>query len=244
MLCRLFTSLLAISSVATAAPAQSVEEVVARANQARGGVEKLRALQAVRMTGTMTIASQANAPVTRITMEKKRPRRSRFEFTAQGRTGVQAYDGREAWGIPPVAGARPERLPEEMAGELVNEADIEGPLVDHKAKGHKVALVGREKLDGKDAVRLRVTLKSGDAEDVLLDATSYLELRSERRRVVRGTEIELETRFGDYREVGGLLWPHTIEVGPKGRPEKQLVTFEKIEVDPAIDDARFRMPLR
>jgi hypothetical protein len=61
---------------------------------------------------------------------------------------------------------------------------------------------------------------------------------------VRGTEIELETRFGDYREVGGLLWPHTIEVGPKGRPEKQLVTFEKIEVDPEIADARFRMPLR
>jgi hypothetical protein len=192
----------------------------------------------------MTIASQANAPVTQITLEKKRPRRSRFEFTAQGRTGVQAYDGREAWGIPPVAGARPERLPEEMAGELVNEADIEGPLVDHKAKGHKVALVGREKLDGKDALRLRVTLKGGDAQDVLLDATSYLELRTERSRVVRGTEIELETRFGDYREVGGLLWPHTIEVGPKGRPEKQLVTFEKIEVDPEIADARFRMPLR
>jgi hypothetical protein len=143
-----------------------------------------------------------------------------------------------------VAGARPERLPEEMAGELVNEADIEGPLVDYKAKGHEVALVGREKLDGKDVWRLRVTLKSGDAQDVLLDAQSYLELGTERRRVVRGTEIELESRFRDYREVGGLMWPHTIEVGPKGRPEKQLVTFEKIEVDPQIDDARFRMPRR
>ena len=244
MLCRVFTSLVAISSLAAAAPAQSVEEVIVRANQARGGVEKLRAVQAVRMSGRMTIASQANSPVTQITMEMKRPRRSRFEFKLQGVTGVQAYDGREAWGIPPVNGARPERLPEEMAGELVNQSDIEGPLVDHKAKGHRVALVGREKLDGKDTWRLRLTFKSGDVQDVLLDATSYLELRTERRRVVRGTEIELESRFGDYREVGGLMWPHTIEVGPKGRPEKQLVTFEKIEVDPEIDDARFRMPLR
>jgi hypothetical protein len=244
MLRRVLTSLVAISSLAGSAPAQSLEEVMARAIQARGGVEKLRALQAVRMTGKMTIASQANAPVTQITMEMKRPRRSRFEFKLQGVTGVQAYDGREAWGIPPMTGARPERLPEEMAGELVNQSDIEGPLVDHKAKGHKVALVGREKLDGKDAWRLRLTFKSGDVQDVLLDAASYLELRTERRRVVRGTEIELESRFGDYREVGGLMWPHTIEVGPKGRPEKQLVTFEKIEVDPEIDDARFRMPLR
>jgi hypothetical protein len=244
MLRRVLTSLVAISSLAGSAPAQSLEEVMARAIQARGGVEKLRALQAVRMTGKMTIASQANAPVTQITMEMKRPRRSRFEFKLQGVTGVQAYDGREAWGIPPMTGARPERLPEEMAGELVNQSDIEGPLVDHKAKGHKVALVGREKLDGKDAWRLRLTFKSGDVQDVLLDAASYLELRTERRRVVRGTEIELESRFGDYREVGGLMWPHTIEVGPKGRPEKQLVTFEKIEVDPEIDDARFRMPFR
>jgi hypothetical protein len=189
MLCGVSVGLVAISSLASLAPAQGVEEVIARANEARGGVERLRTLQAVRMTGRMTIASQANAPVTQITMEKKRKHRSRFEFKAQGMTGVQAYDGREAWGIPPVAGARPERLPEEMAGELVNEADIEGPLVDYKAKGHEVALVGREKLDGK-------------------------------------------------------MWPHTIEVGPKGRPEKQLVTFEKIEVDPQIDDARFRMPRR
>jgi hypothetical protein len=244
MLRRVLTSLVAISSLAGSAPAQSLEEVMARAIQARGGVEKLRALQALRMTGKMTIAFQANAPVTQITMEMKRPRRSRFEFKLQGVTGVQAYDGREAWGIPPMTGARPERLPEEMAGELVNQSDIEGPLVDHKAKGHKVALVGREKLDGKDAWRLRLTFKSGDVQDVLLDAASYLELRTERRRVVRGTEIELESRFGDYREVGGLMWPHTIEVGPKGRPEKQLVTFEKIEVDPEIDDARFRMPFR
>ena len=244
MLCRVFTGLVAISSLSAAASAQTVEEVIARANQARGGVERLRALQAVRMTGRMTMASQANAPVTQITMEMKRPRRSRFEFKLQGLTGVQAYDGREAWGIPPVAGARAERLPEEMTGELVNQSDIEGPLVDHKAKGHKVALVGREKLDGKDVFRLRVTFKSGDVQEMLLDATSYLELRNERRRVVRGAEIELESRFGDYREVGGLRWPHTIEVGPKGRPEKQLVTFEKIEVDPEIDDARFRMPPR
>ena len=241
---RVLAGLVAISSLGAVASPQAVEEVIARANQARGGLDRLRAVQAVRMTGMMSIASQADAPVTQITMEMKRPGRSRFEFTVQGRTGVQAYDGREAWGIPPMSGARPERLPKEMAGDLANQSDFEGPLVDHKAKGHKVALVGKETIDGRNALRLRVTLESGDVQDVLLDAESYLELRTERRRVVRDTELELETRFRDYREVGGVMWPHTIEVGPKGRPEKQVVRFEKIEVDPAIDDARFRMPRR
>jgi hypothetical protein len=39
-----------------------------------------------------------------------------------------------------------------------------------------------------------------------------------------------------------VLWPHSIQSGAKGRPEKQTLAFETIEVNPAIDDARFKMP--
>ena len=123
---------------------------------------------------------------------------------------------------------------------MLDTAPLQSRLLDHadhyaRWSGLGIGVVAAQQL---------VTLESGDVQDVLLDAESYLELRTERRRVVRDTELELETRFRDYREVGGVMWPHTIEVGPKGRPEKQVVRFEKIEVDPAIDDARFRMPRR
>jgi hypothetical protein len=36
--------------------------------------------------------------------------------------------------------------------------------------------------------------------------------------------------------------PHSFEGGAKGRPEKQKMTVEKIDVDVPIDDARFAMP--
>ena len=231
--------LIAIYGAPAPARGESLAEVIARAQKARGGYERLKAVQSVRMSGRMTMGA---GPELQVKIEKKRPRRSRLEFTAQGRTGVQAYDGRKAWGLPPVPGAKPEPLPEEMAGDLENQADLDGPLVDHEAKGLKLKLIGRESVDGQDAWRIELRFKSGDVHHLFLDAESYLEIRAESRRVVRGSAIEVETRLGDYREAGGVLWPHSIEVGPKGRPERQQVRFDTIEVNPAIDDARFEMP--
>ena len=38
------------------------------------------------------------------------------------------------------------------------------------------------------------------------------------------------------------MMPHSMEVGAKGRPEKQKLTIEKVEINPAIDDSKFKMP--
>ena len=75
-----------------------------------------------------------------------------------------------------------------------------------------------------------------------LDAGSYLLVRVEARRTIRGTEIEGESTLGDYKDAGGFLWPYSIQNGAKGRPEKQGLVVEKIEINPVIDDARFKMP--
>jgi len=137
---------------------------------------------------------------------------------------------------------QPEVLPADQAKVMADQADLDGPLVDYKAKGHQVELLGKEKVEGSDAYKLKVTKKDGSIEYDFLDAESYLPVRVEGKRTVRGTEIEGEGTIGDYKDVGGFLWPHSIQNGAKGRPEKQTITIEKIEVNPTIDDARFKMP--
>ncbi len=239
MLRKALLGLVAGATLVAPAPAQTVDEVIAKANEARGGLEKMKAVQSIRMKGKMTMGPGLEAP---ITIEMKRPRNARMEFTLQGMTGVQAYDGQQAWGISPMGSQKPEPLPPEMAKDLDNQSDIDGPLVDYKAKGHQVELIGKEKVEGSDAWKLKVTLKSGDVQYVFLDADSHLEIRNESKRTIRGSEVELETTIGDYKEAGGLLWPHSIQSGAKGRPEKQSFAFESIEVNPALDDARFKMP--
>jgi len=104
--------------------------------------------------------------------------------------------------------------------------------------------VGKEKVEGSDAWKLKVTKKDGDVEYYFLDADSYLPVRVEAKRTIRGTEIEGESTIGDYKEAGGFLWPYSIQNGAKGRPEKQSITVQKIDVNPVIDDARFKMPAK
>jgi len=220
------------------AAAQTVDEVIAKSFEARGGLDKLKAIQAVRMTGKMTIGPM-EAP---IVIETKRPASLRMDVTVQGALAVQAYDGTTAWGISPMGTGRAERVPPEAARQMAYQADLDGPLVDYEAKGHRVELVGKEKVEGRDAFKLKVTRKDGQVEYYFLDAGSWLPVRVEGRQTVRGTEIEGEGTIGDYKKVAGFLWPHFIQNGAKGRPEKQTITIEKVEVNPTIDDTRFRMP--
>ena len=222
-----------------AASAQTVDELIAKSVEARGGLEKMKTVQSLRLTGTLTLGPGLEAPAT---LELKRPRNIRMEVTIQGSTGVQAYDGQTGWGITPTGSRNPEPMPPDAVKEMENEADIDGPLVDYKAKGHQVELLGKEKVEGSDTWKLKVTRKNGDVEHIFLDAEAFLPIRSESRRTVRGSEVEIESTIGDYKEVGGLLFPHSIQSGAKGGHGRQTITIEKIEVNPAIDDSRFKMP--
>jgi hypothetical protein len=158
-------------------------------------------------------------------------------------TGVFAFDGERGWKVSPFDGSlAPEPMEGEEAHQTADQADLEGPLVDWKAKGHRVTLAGRENLSGRDVYKLDVTLKSGREMSQFLDAKSYLPVRAESTRIVRGHRLTVETTFDDYRKVEGVSFPHAIETGAVGRPQRLKVLVEKIEVNPTLDDAHFRMP--
>ena len=232
--------LAAVLALCGPAPAQTVDEIIARSFEARGGLDKVKAIRSLRMTGRATVAPGTEAPVT---IEIKRPSSLRLEFAFADAHAVQAYDGRRAWGIAP-GETQPRSLPAEAAKTMAQQTDLEGPLADYAAKGHQVELLGREKVDGGDAWKLRVTRKDGDVEYHYIDVKSYLPVRVSVERTVRGTKIQSETKLGDYRKIGsGYLWPFLLESGAAGRSERQRMQLKNVEVDPAIDDSRFAMPL-
>jgi outer membrane lipoprotein-sorting protein len=228
--------------VAAGVSAQSLEEVLAKNAEARGGLDKIKGLKSVRMTGTMTVGPGMEAP---LTLELKRPNNMRMEFTLQGMTGVQAYDGTTAWWIMPFMGKTDaEALPEDQAKLAAEQADFDGILIDYQAKGHTVELVGKEAVEGTDAYKLKVTLKNEDVRYVYLDAEYFLEIRTEGSRTMRGTQVDFEATVGDYKDVDGLMFPHSIETGAKGSPQKQKLTITAVELNPEIDDLRFKMPAK
>ena len=72
-------------------PARSLDELVAKHVAARGGLEALRAVQTLRVTGRLIFEGSGFELAYREVL--KRPGLARVEYSTQGLTGVQAWDG-------------------------------------------------------------------------------------------------------------------------------------------------------
>lgn len=233
-------ALILLIALPLAAQDLTLDQIIAKNIEAHGGMAKIKAVNTVKATGKMSLPNGIEIPFVAYQM---RPNKQRIEFTAQGLTGIQAFDGANGWQLMPFQGKKdPEPVSPDEAKEMADDADIDGPLVDYQAKGNKVELLGKEKVEGADAYKLKVTMKSGSEKILYLDADSFLEIRSEGKRKIRGTDVETESSMGDYKEVDGLVMPFSNEAGPKGRPERQKFTVDKYEINVPVDAAMFNMP--
>ena len=235
-------SALAVTAVcAQDKPQLTVDELVAKNVAAKGGADALRALQSVRLNGKMLV-NEGQIQLA-YAETKKRPGEVRTETTLQGMTAVEAYDGKEGWRISPFQGRKdPERMSADDVKPLMEDAEIDGPLVNWKEKGSTLEYVGREDVDGTSAYKIKVVRKNGDVNFVDLDPDHFLEIRILTHRVRHGAQEETETDVGDYEKIGGVFIPFSIESGRKGDPDKQKVVIEKAEANVPVDDAIFHFP--
>ena len=168
-----------------------------------------------------------------------------MDFTVQGMTGSQAYDGTIGWAVMPVMGKKePEKMSDDMLKDIKEEADFDGALIDSKAKGNTVEYLGKVDVEGSPAYKLKVTTKYGNESIDYLDADSYLVIKTEGKRKIQGQEMETESVIGDYKEVNGVMYPHSMQSHRKGAPEGQgqSITVEKYEINAKVDNAVFKMP--
>jgi len=223
------------------AAAQTVDEVVAKVLAARGGVEKIRAIRRERVSGKISVPPDAEGP---FVVEFARPLKMHMEITINGQTIVRVYDGKSAgWVINPFA---PDKDVQPMDADdlrtISDEADFDGPLLDYQSKGNHLELRGKEELDGKPVYKLQLTNKNGDVRTYSFDAATFLLIKWEGRRTVANKQIPVETYFSDYREVNGVKFAFEIDSDLPGSAQQQKLTFDKIEIDPQIDDGRFAKP--
>src|SRR5689334_4285593 len=174
----------------------------------------------------------------------KRPDMVKETFTLQGMTQIQAYDGSTGWQISPFGGRKdPEMLGEEDLRDLSESADFDGPLVDAQAKGNKIEYMGHDQVDGDDAFKLKVTLKNGDIYYYYLDPDTYIDIQVEKQEFIRGSVRESVTLMGSYKPVNGVMFPFSLESGPKNNPDARgKITISKMEANVPIDDSQFKMP--
>ncbi len=232
-----------VTSIASAQEAKqmTVDQLVAKNVEAKGGAEALHALQSVKLTGKMLV--NEGQLEFGYSQTKKRPGAVRTEMSLQGMTMVQAFDGREGWKISPFQGRKdPEKLSEDDTKSLIEDAEVDGALVDWKEKGSTVEYLGTEDVDGTQAHKLKVTRKNGDVNYVFLDPEYFLEIRVTTQRMEHGAQVETETDLSDYEKVNGVYLPLSVEAGRKGSSDKQKVILDKAEGNLPVDDSTFQFP--
>jgi hypothetical protein len=219
--------------------AQTLDEVLARHYQARGGLDKLKAIAGWKLSGRMVVDAQGlDLPMA---IWQKAPDKMRVETTFQDKKIVQACDGRKAWWIMPFLSGESQAMPADQGKLFCDQAVFEDPLVVFAERGYRLELLGVEPVDGRPAHKLK--LVKGDGKEIFyfLDATSGLELKSSRRVKMGESEALAEILYGDYRPAGGLVMPFAIENRLDGHPQVRM-TFAEIEIDPVMEDAMFAMP--
>ena len=232
--------LLAVSCLSNVARTQTADELIAKNIQAKGGIDKIKAIKSVRQTAKFDLGGGFRAPGVQ---ENMRPNLVRETLSIQGMTAIQAYDGSTGWQIQPFQGHKdPELMGEDDLRDMQLDADFDNPMIDYKEKGNTVEYLGHDVVDGDDALRLKVTLKNGDIVYYYLDPDTFLEIRKEIQQFIRGSVRERVVDFGSYKPVNGVMYPFSIATGSKSNPGAQTATIEKIEVNVAIDADHFAVP--
>ncbi len=201
-------ALLLLAAAAAGAETLSVDQIIERNTEARGGYERIKAIRTLvhseglyqegDYTGSGDAFMAFARPYYRVVGNPERP-------------GVymEGYDG-AAWewlGDPGIV----VRTVGAAAGATRRGADFEGPLVDYAAKGSTVVLGEPAEIGGRPAYRLIVTYRDGFVREFFVDRESFL-ITAERRSApihAFGDPVTSETRIGDYREVGGVLFAHS-----------------------------------
>lgn len=261
------------------APKLSAAEIVDKNVAARGGLQAWRSVKTMTLTGKLGAGGNQRAtlavpnpggrnaqgtilpkrPIEEMqlpfVMELKRPDKVRFELQFHSQTAVQVYDGVNGWKLRPFLNRK--EVEPYSADEMKmasTQGQLDGFLIDYAAKGTRVELDGLENVEGHDAYKLKLTLKTGDVTHVWVNSQTFLEAKVEGQpRRLDGTSHPVEVYYRDYRPVNGLQIPFVLETrvlpvnktatGLRDTPvPAERILIDKVTVNPNLDDSLFSKP--
>ena len=230
---------LALVLFASGVHAQSVDDIVARNIQAKGGYELLKSTTSVRTTGAGTMQG---AEVTILTVTK-RPFFVRNEMSVAGQKMVVGFDGTTAW-ISPPGGLPAQPLPPGPQTEALKQnSQIDSPLFDYKAKGTKIELGEPLTEGGRTLQHLIVTPKGSPTMHYYIDPATGLEAKMVIDTEDAGQKMKMELRFSDFKPVEGRMVPFGVSQFVNGNQVLDM-KFQKIEFNVPVEESIFKMPAK
>jgi len=240
----LLLTLLLVSPLARAASAQTADDVVQKYLNALGGRAALEKLTSRRSTGTVSLSTNPGGDLNgTVEVVVKAPNKSRalmtLDLSAAGGgklTIEQRFDG--ATGITLNSMQGPTDITGNQLDNMRNSI-FPSPLLHAQENGMRLEMRPSEKVDGKNAVVMLSTPKTGSPVKMYFDPDTTLLTKTVAtlNSPQLGGNIEQTTTFSDYRTVDGVKVP--FKVVNANTLQTLTITFSKVENNVAVDDAMF-----
>ena len=210
--------------------AQTADEIINKHIEARGGIEKLRALQSLIMQGTMAQVN-GNVEMKHYFVQGKA---MKIEFTSAGQSGYSITTDKGFWYFNPSNPSIEVEYTEDQLKDMQSGLDLQGPLVDYKTKGNTVEYLGKENSQGLEYYKLKLTRVNGKTQTYYLDK-NYLIAKLVFTTIVQQFENEVTIEYSDYRKT-----PEGYVISFKVVDRGLATSFHKVEINPKIDDSIFK----
>jgi hypothetical protein len=220
--------------------------VIEKAVKASGGADKLAKLKVTRarFKGTGKFEGIAVALTGEIAAQLPGQMRLEIQAEAQGQNVTLLYviNGGKAWFR--VAGEtvelKGEELEDQKAGLYAEHVQTLVPLL--KDKGFTLGPLGEVKVNGRDAVGVKVASRGHKDVNLYFDKATGLLAKTERRALDDAKqEVTEETFCSDYKDVDGVKVPMRVVIRHDGKEFMELEFTEYGFLD-RIDDSEFARP--
>jgi len=228
---RIFLLIIA-STVVSFSFAQTADEIVNKYLVAIGGADAWKKINSMVTTGTLKLQS-ADIGMSQTVLNGKG---SRQDISAMGMNGYNIVTPSAGWKFMPFQGQKvAEPLTADDLKESQDELDVQGTLIDYKAKGHAIEYLGTDDVEGVDAFKLKETLKSGKTETIFIDPKTYYIIRVISKQKANGKEVDVTTNLSNYQKLPeGIMMPLSI-----GLPFGEM-KITKVEINKPIDENVFK----
>ncbi|HJV89101.1 MAG TPA: hypothetical protein VJ623_02250 [Holophagaceae bacterium] len=214
--------------------------VVQRHLRVRGGVDRLRSVTSLRLSGQqLLLPVEVGIPWRR---EELRPNRFREEITVQGMVEVHTFDGTAGWVLIPWSRERQAQpMPQEQV-EVLKEMDFEDPWLLAMDQRADLRYLGPSAFNRIPVVG--VARKLGPQDELVgwFDQEVGLEVARERIHRELGSEYKVRTEFQEWHTVKDIAFPFEIVHRAVGRGRRQKVILDRVDVNPMLPETRFGKP--
>ena len=212
------------------------KKVIADYIEATGGEMAHKAIESVSASGKMSI------PQVGIEGEMTMMHSGKKVFVKVTMAGIgeerMGSDGETLWKVSEMTG--PQIIEGEQREQMLREFNI-SPYLNIDKQYDSVECTGKEKFNGEECYVLKAVKGDADPEWHYFSVESHLLVGKKMTQITEMGNMEVVSKIGDYKEVGGVKMSHstTVEL-PQGMSMVQ--TMEKIEVNPEIKSDVFALP--